>query len=393
LSDLVGTLFPATFAGSYPRPTWFNHNLAGRDVLQALRDESFAEAYKDGILAMINDQERAGLDVLADGHLWYDSHQGFIASFVLYNAERLKGVSITPTSRFITPRIDLERRQTTFESGEVNPFEESEQLQTYDEGMAGVILTQEVVFSGEMEIVDRLERGPMRHAVNWSLAQQCTSKPVQAQFADGPIGQSMILANRHYRDRKALLRDLAQIYRAEIQDAVAAGAKIIQLDDLMFLAPKDEWELDVEIMNTIFDGIDAYKIWHCCHGGTGSPIGIAPYVEMFPIVKEMQVDAFDWSFAQTGFPDDVLELFATPGFDKDLGLGVISNKNYLIETPTEIAAAIRKALQYVEPERLYLTSDCGLFAYARVAAFGKLRSMVEGAAIVRREYARKEVAR
>jgi 5-methyltetrahydropteroyltriglutamate--homocysteine methyltransferase len=102
----------------------------------------------------------------------------------------------------------------------------------------------------------------------------------------------------------------------------------------------------------------------------------------------MDVDAFDWAFAQTGYPEDVLELFTTDGFDKDLGFGVISNKNFVIETPTEIADAMRKALRYVEPERLYLTSDCGLFAYPRAAAFGKLRSMVDGAAIVRDEYVR-----
>jgi 5-methyltetrahydropteroyltriglutamate--homocysteine methyltransferase len=112
---------------------------------------------------------------------------------------------------------------------------------------------------------------------------------------------------------------------------------------------------------------------------------MAPYEAMFPYVRDLQVDSFDWSFAQTGFPDAQLKLFATPGFDKDLGLGVISNKNYLIETPQEVAGGIRKALQYVAPERIHLTSDCGLFAYSRPAAKAKLRAMAKGAELVRQE--------
>jgi len=170
-----------------------------------------------------------------------------------------------------------------------------------------------------------------------------------------------------------------------MQDAVNAGAKIVELDDLIFIAPQEEWAFDVEILNRVFDGIDAYKIWHCCHGGTPAPIGMAPYEAMFPYVKDLQADSFDWSFAQTGYPDAQLKLWQTPGFDKDLGLGVISNKNYLIETPQEVAAGIRKALQYVAPERIHLTSDCGLFAYARPAAKAKLRAMVKGADLVRQE--------
>ncbi len=94
---------------------------------------------------------------------------------------------------------------------------------------------------------------------------------------------------------------------------------------------------------------------------------------------------FDWSFAQTGYPDDELALFATPGFEVDLGLGAISNKNYLLESPQEVAEGIRKACRHVAPERVHLTTDCGLFAYARSAARAKLKALVKGGAIVRQE--------
>ena len=70
MSDIAGRLFPASFVGSYPRPSWYAYNLGGRDVLEAMRDEDFAEAYRDGIRAMIGDQEEVGIDVAVDGHLW-----------------------------------------------------------------------------------------------------------------------------------------------------------------------------------------------------------------------------------------------------------------------------------------------------------------------------------
>jgi 5-methyltetrahydropteroyltriglutamate--homocysteine methyltransferase len=371
MSGLVGRTFPCSFVGSYPRPSWFNHNLAGRDILEAFRDEDFAQAYRDGVRAMIGDQEEVGTDVLCDGHLWYDKHQGFIASFGLYNEERIHGIEIHP-------HAEIGRGlQGSLAEG-------SGLAEVMDAGWTEVF---ETTMTATVAIEQKLERGPMRHALNWSLAQRCTDRPVKAFFAMGPVELSATVVDEHYHDRKALLRDLADIYHAEMLEAVAAGAKIVELDDLIFVAPQDEWEFDVEILNRVFDGVDAYKIWHCCHGGTPAPVGLAPYQHMFPYVKDLQVDSFDWSFAQTGFPDEQLALFATPGFDKDLGLGVISNKNYLIETPREVAEGIKKAARHVDPARIHCTSDCGLFAYSRVAAKAKLRAMVAGAALARQELA------
>lgn len=371
MSELVGKTFPCSFVGSYPRPSWFNQNLAGRDILEAFRDEDFAQAYRDGIRAMIGDQEEVGMDVLCDGHLWYDKHQGFIASFGLYNEERIHGIEIRPHAE-----VGRGLQASLAEGSGLADAMEANWTEVFETTMTATVA-----------ITDKLERGPMRHALNWSVAQRCTGKPVKAFFAMGPVELSATVIDEHYHDRKALLRDLADIYHAEMLDAVAAGAKIVELDDLIFVAPQDEWEFDVEILNRVFDGVDAYKIWHCCHGGTPAPVGLAPYQAMFPRVKDLQVDSFDWSFAQTGFPDEQLALFATPGFDKDLGLGVISNKNYLIETPREVADGIKKAARHVDPARIHLTSDCGLFAYSRVAARAKLRAMVAGSALARQELA------
>jgi 5-methyltetrahydropteroyltriglutamate--homocysteine methyltransferase len=58
-----------------------------------------------------------------------------------------------------------------------------------------------------------------------------------------------------------------------------------------------------------------------------------------------------------------------------------------IETPETVAARIRRALPHVSPERLVIAPDCGMKYLPREIADGKMRAMVEGAAIVRQELA------
>jgi 5-methyltetrahydropteroyltriglutamate--homocysteine methyltransferase len=58
---------------------------------------------------------------------------------------------------------------------------------------------------------------------------------------------------------------------------------------------------------------------------------------------------------------------------------------FTVETPEIVAQRIRKALPYIAAERLIIAPDCGLKYLPRDVAFAKLRSMVEGAALVRRE--------
>jgi 5-methyltetrahydropteroyltriglutamate--homocysteine methyltransferase len=50
-----------------------------------------------------------------------------------------------------------------------------------------------------------------------------------------------------------------------------------------------------------------------------------------------------------------------------------------------VADRIRQALKYVSSDRLWIAPDCGMKYHSREVAFGKLKAMADGAAIVRRE--------
>src|SRR4026209_1659593 len=86
-------LLPTTMVGSYPRPAWFTHQLAGRDVLEAFKIAGHAEAFHDAPRVGIKDQEDAGLDHLPGGQMCFGaSHMG-IGSFLWYWLERTEGFS------------------------------------------------------------------------------------------------------------------------------------------------------------------------------------------------------------------------------------------------------------------------------------------------------------
>ena len=70
---------------------------------------------------------------------------------------------------------------------------------------------------------------------------------------------------------------------------------------------------------------------------------------------------------------------------KTIILGVIDLADTAVEAPETVAARIRKALPFAAAERIVVAPDCGLKYLPREIAFGKMRAMVEGTEIVRRE--------
>ena len=84
-------LLPITMVGSYPRPSWFRHQLEGRDILEAFKIAHHREAFEDATRVVLRDQEEAGLDLLTDGQMWFDDMDMGIGSFLWYWLERTGG--------------------------------------------------------------------------------------------------------------------------------------------------------------------------------------------------------------------------------------------------------------------------------------------------------------
>jgi 5-methyltetrahydropteroyltriglutamate--homocysteine methyltransferase len=93
---------------------------------------------------------------------------------------------------------------------------------------------------------------------------------------------------------------------------------------------------------------------------------------------EMHVEMANREYAE-------LEVIGEIAKRMDVAVGIIDVKSYHIETPDNVAEAVRACLQFAPAERLVFAPDCGLSQTARWAAKLKLVNMVEGVRRVKHE--------
>ena len=68
-----------------------------------------------------------------------------------------------------------------------------------------------------------------------------------------------------------------------------------------------------------------------------------------------------------------------------MALGVVDVHDHRVETVEEVKEGIRRGLEVLPPERLYIDPDCGLKTRTWEEAAAKLRVMVQAVREVRRE--------
>lgn len=161
------------------------------------------------------------------------------------------------------------------------------------------------------------------------------------------------------------------------------GLEAVQLIDVLAPYTQDEWQ--IEVQETMFDGVDALKFWHICYGSVDGERDVfeAKTHEMMTLFKTSPVDVIYVESRSAEFND--LEAFRDFASDEVLGLGVVDAKNSIVETPETIAQRIRDRLEYVPADRLLVSRDCGLGYFSRTTAYAKLRAMGQAVDIVRSE--------
>jgi 5-methyltetrahydropteroyltriglutamate--homocysteine methyltransferase len=348
--------------GSYPRPRWFRHQLQGRDVLVALKDFEHHEAIVDATRRVLRDQELAGLDVVTDGQMWFDDLHMGIGSFFWHGFERIRGFDPA-----MVPRRGLARAQ----GRDVFVMEEA----------------------GSARLVGPIEPGPLRMEYLFDIAQSSTSKPVKAGIGAGPAQLAGLV---HFeggpvKDRFQLAAALAELFNRELQGVERAGCTYIQYEDLGAWTPNltgaKDFKWVCETVNRVMSGVTAHRAWHFrlanAWGNRLDALVRGGYEAVLSHYYDVNVDELVLDFACREMADAVL--LADVPKRLCVGIGVIDVRNLEIEQPEQVALRIRKILEYVEPERVTLTTDCGMKQLPRPVALGKLRSLVKGAEIVRGE--------
>jgi 5-methyltetrahydropteroyltriglutamate--homocysteine methyltransferase len=350
--------------GSYPRPQWFKHQLLGRDIRVAFKEVQHEEAYNDAVATVIRDQQEAGLDIVTDGNMWYDDYVGVIGSFCWYMYERIGGFE-----------------QSREEHPSMAGAPKSQGKEILDD-WGGVINSGPV------------SRGPIRLADLYKIAKKHAKAPVKVSVGAGAANLAWHVYFEHYKNREELSRALAPIFNAEMKELVAAGAKYLQFEDLgpwlpLFTNDVNDYKWIREVVEECCDGVDAKIGWHFCFGNAwGNDILSANYPEGYQTVlpyffETKGISEFVLDYANRDMAG--IEFLKNLPKDVSLQVGVLDIRTNAIETPQTIAKRIRKVLAVVPPEKVTLSSDCGMKPLARMVAKMKLKALVDGAKMVRSE--------
>lgn len=71
---------------------------------------------------------------------------------------------------------------------------------------------------------------------------------------------------------------------------------------------------------------------------------------------------------------------------KKVMVGAIDVATNTIESPESVAATLREALKYVDADKVYPCTNCGMAPLSRDVARAKLNALRAGAEIVRNEF-------
>ncbi|MCH7578317.1 MAG: methionine synthase [Chloroflexi bacterium] len=217
-------------------------------------------------------------------------------------------------------------------------------------------------------------QGPMTVEM-WRYAQSLTDKPVKGMLT-GPYTIVEWSFDEHYNSRRDAVLAMAQVVRCEAEELVKAGAKFVQVDEPAASTRPEEMDLVLEALAIVTRGLGAKTITHVCYGD---------FARVFDHIAKLPVDQIDLEMANSDYA--LLEMIREhrDEFDKELAMGVVDVHNHVLETREQVKAGIRKGLEVLPPERLFIDPDCGLKTRTWDEAEAKLRLIVEATREVKRE--------
>ncbi len=340
-------LFPTTIVGSYPQPDWLidREKLSGRfpprvraRELWRVAEPYLQQAMEDATLLAIRAQEDAGLDIISDGEIRRESYSNRIAT-------ALDGVDIDH------PGSALDR------SGHPNPVP---------------------------RIVGKVRRARPIEVEDLLFLKAHTTRKVKITVP-GPFTMLQQAQNDFYASEEEAAMDYAAALNEEIKDLFAHGADVVQVDEpYMQARPEKARQYGIQALNRALDGVTGTTAVHICFGYAAiihaRPAGYSFLPEFASCTcKQVSIET-----AQSKLDCAVLERLG----DKQVMVGCLDLSDMAIESPLVVASRIKRALQYIRPEQVILAPDCGMKYLPRAVADGKLRAMVEGAKILRAEFAR-----
>lgn len=329
-------LLPTTTIGSFPQTDELR---AARADLRSGRIDTagYEERIKDEIREVLSFQEKTGIDVLVHGEPERND-------MVQYFAERLTGYLAT-------------------QHGWVQSY--------------GTRYVRPPVLAGD---ISRPE--PM--TVRWTTyAQSQTTKPVKGMLT-GPV---TMLAWSFVRDDQPLgetARQVGLALRDEVDDLEAAGTSIIQVDEpalreTLPLRTADHadylaWATESFRLTTSGVRPDTQIHTHMCY---------AEFGDIVQAIDDLDADVISLEAARSHM--QVARELAAHGYPREAGPGVWDIHSPRVPSAAEAAALLRKGLEAIPAERLWVNPDCGLKTRGWTETRATLENLVAAAREVRTE--------
>jgi 5-methyltetrahydropteroyltriglutamate--homocysteine methyltransferase len=336
-------LLPTSTAGSLPKPTW----LAEPEKIWSpwkLQGQELIDGKLDALRLSLQEQLHAGIHIVSDGE---QTRQHFVTTFI----EHLSGV-------------DFEKRETVRIR---NRYDASVPT------VVGEVARTKPVFVEDAKFLRQQTKQPIK----WALP--------------GPMTMIDTLYDRHYKSREKLAWEFAKILNQEARELEAAGVDIIQFDEPAFNVFFDEVnDWGVGTLERAIEGLQCETAVHICYGygikantDWKKTLGSEwrQYEAAFPKLQKSNIDIVSLECQNSRVPMDLIELIR----GKKVMVGAIDVANHTIETPEEVADTLRKALQFVDADKLYPSTNCGMAPLPRAVARGKLNALTAGAQIIRKE--------
>ena len=335
-------LLPTSVIGSYSFPRYLDQvrDLGTKGVLTP---EQVEEAHDNAVKSVIKDHELAGVDIITDGEIRRET-------MVYFFSKRIHGFDFAHSKMHPIGNLDPSIQ------------------------MADPVITEKVKWTQSLNM-DEHFKFLKEHAA--ARTKVCVT---------GPHMLAKRATNEYYKNEKELIFDLADILNKELKGLVSAGCEFIQIDEPVWVGYPQDMPWLVESFNRLVEGVDAKIALHVCYGNYQlKKLFKGQYAELFPAILETKSHQLCLEFAVS---DGVgLELFKEHATDKEVAVGVIDVKDESVETPAVVAERIRQALKFIRAEKMTIVPDCGMKFMPRARAFGKLKAMVEGTRIVRKEIA------
>jgi 5-methyltetrahydropteroyltriglutamate--homocysteine methyltransferase len=336
-------LLSTSTVGSLPKPAW----LAPPEKLWSpwkLEGNQLLEGKQDALRVSFHEQQLAGIDIISDGE---QTRQHFVTTFI----EHLSGV-------------DFQNRKT---------------VKIRDRYDASVPV-----------VVDEVARQKAVFVDDAKFLRKQTNKPIKWALP-GPMTMVDTLYDNHYKNREKLAWEFAKALNEEARELQDAGVDIIQFDEPAFNVFFDEVnDWGMAVLERAIEGLNCETAIHVCYGygikantDWKKTLGSEwrQYEEIFPKIQNSTIDTVSLECHNSHVPFNLIELLR----GKKVMIGAIDVATNKIETPEEVANTLRKALEFIDVENIYPSTNCGMAPLSRNVAREKLSALSAGAKIIRKE--------